>query len=114
MKNVVVILKNEDEILKMEVEVFVNKKINEISYVEKDKDKTFVSFDYMNNILKRDNNKLYMEFDFLNEKGYFLLKEFNKRVDVSLQVENIEKSSESVSIKYYSDDKYYEYLLLKK
>ena len=107
-----VILNSCDENYEYEINVFVSKDKNEISYVEKDSNKTFVSFNYKNKILKRDNNNMYMEFDFLNEKGYILEKSLNKKFDISLSVKSIDFTSKSIVIEYYCNGDFYKYKIL--
>ncbi len=108
-----IILKTENEESVYDVDIFINKKETEITYIEKDKEKTFVSYNYMNNILKRDNNSLYMEFDFNNSIGSILFKEINQKTKISLQVEKIIKTNDIISVKYYYDGKNYEYKITK-
>ena len=107
-------LKSKDNIYCYDVDIFVNKNNNEISYVEKDNYKTFVSYDYKNNILKRDNNIMYMEFDFNNEKGYILEKNINKKFDIEISVESIDITSNNIEIIYYSNGEFYEYSIFEK
>ena len=108
-----VILKTRDEKTSYDVDIFINEKESEITYIEKDQEKTFVSYNYMNNILKRDNNSLYMEFDFNNSIGFILFKEINQKTNISLQVEKIIKTNDIISVKYYYDGKNYEYKITK-
>ena len=107
-----VVLKNKDNIYEYDVDIFVNKNNNEISYVEKDDYKTFVSYDYKNNILKRDNNIMYMEFDFNNEKGYILEKNINKKFDIEISVESVDITSNNIEIIYYSNGEFYKYSIV--
>ena len=64
-----VLLNSKDNSILYDVSIFINKDNNELSYVEKDLEKTFVSFDYKNNILKRDNKNM-----ILNMKKVIFLK----------------------------------------
>ena len=107
-----VILKSKDKIYEYDVDIFVNKNNNEISYVEKDNYKTFVSYDYKNNILKRDNNIMYMEFDFGHEKGYILEKNINKKFDIEINVGSIDITSNSIEIEYFSNGEFYKYSIM--
>ena len=105
-------LKSKDNIYCYDVDIFVNENNNEISYVEKDDYKTFVSFDYRNNILKRDNNIMYMEFDFKNEKGYILEKNINKKFNMDISVKSIDITDKDIVILYYSNGEFYKYSIL--
>ena len=107
-----VILKSKDKIYEYDVDIFVNKNNNEISYVEKDDYKTFVSYDYKNNILKRDNNIMYMEFDFKHEKGYFFEKSLNKKFDMEIRVKNVIFDSNTKVIEYYCNKEFYKLEIL--
>ena len=107
-------LKSKDNIYCYDVDIFVNKNNNEISYVEKDDYKTFVSYDYKNNILKRDNNIMYMEFDFGHEKGYILEKNINKKFYMDICVGSVGITSHSIEIEYSSNGEFYEYSIFEK
>ena len=103
-------LETNDNKLNYNVEIFVNNN-DEISYIEKDSEKTFVSFDYKNNILKRDNNSLYMEYDFDSKKGYILIKKLNKKILVDIYVKKLIVSKEFINIEYIVNDEFYNYEL---
>ena len=100
-----------DKKLEYTVEIFESEDNSELSYVEKDKEKTFVSFDYKNNILKRDNNSLYMEYDFNSKKGYIFIKKLNNKIVVDIEVKKINVSSEFINILYSVNDQFYNYEL---
>ena len=104
-----VILKSSDNIYEYDVCVFVSEDNKEISYVEDDSNKTFVSFDYKNNILKRDNNKMYMEFDFNHEKGHIIEKSLNKKIYTDIKVKSIDITSKNIVIEYYNNGDFYQY-----
>ncbi len=107
-----VILNSKGESYKYNVDVFINREKCELSYVEKDDMKTFVSFNYKNNILKRDNNKMYMEFNFQKQNGYIFVKSLNTRFDIEIVVKNISFTSNSIVIEYYNNKEFYQYKVL--
>ena len=104
-------LETNDNKLNYDVEVFISDNNKELSYIEKDREKTFVSFDYENNILKRDNNSLYMEYDFNSKKGYILIKNLNNKIIVDIEVKKLNVSREFINIQYVVNEQFYNYEL---
>lgn len=105
-------LKTSADLISYNIDVFINQSNSELSYIEKDKDKTFVNYDYLNNVLKRDNNSLCMEYDFNNENGFIFIKELNKKIDIDLKVKKLENTSKNIYIEYYINDELYKFELL--
>lgn len=111
-KKIKVTLQTPEESFEYNCLGYMNEESTEVSYVEKDDEKTFTSFNYVNNVLKRDNNSIYMEYDFDKGKGKILFKEFNKELEVDLEVKNLEKTEENILIEYLNNGDLCTYNLL--
>lgn len=111
-KKIKVTLKTPEESFEYNVLGYINEDRTEVSYIEKDEEKTFTSFNYRNNVLKRDNNNIYMEYDFDRSRGKVFFKEFNKELVVDLKVKNFEKTEESISVEYLNNGDLCTYNLL--
>lgn len=108
--NALITLKNDEnnQIYKVNLEL----KKNIYRYEENQEEKTLVEFDSNRNILKRENNNLSMEFLFVEKKtsiGKIFVKNIDKYIDVIIKTEMIKKIKSNVQIRYYLENKLYEY-----
>ena len=85
---------------------FVNNKIN---YID-DKD-TSVLLDLSDKLLIRDNSSMYLEYDFSHEKGYILIKEMNKELNIEIKVEKFIVEETKVEIVYKIENDSYTYII---
>jgi len=66
----------------------------------KEIDNTVVYYDLKNNILIRDNDDLHMIYDFNNKKGTILIKEMDRKLELSIENIDIERNKNNVRVSY--------------
>ncbi len=73
-----------------------------------DKDKTKVTINIIDGILKRENKEMFLFLDFKNETAVINVKELNKKLDLKIEVNNIIKSTDKIEVNYIlNNDNYY-------
>ncbi|MBQ3436187.1 MAG: hypothetical protein IJH13_04145 [Bacilli bacterium] len=73
---------------------------SELYYEEEDMYKTSVIYNFLTNVLKRDNREMYLEYNFAEEEGKVLIKDLDQEMYLDLQVEKINKTKNTITIKY--------------
>ena len=97
---------NDYEIYNNKIVDFVNNKINYI-----DDNDTSVLLDLKDKLLIRDNSSMYLEYDFLHEKGFILIKEMNKELEVEINVEKFLVERDKIEIIYKIENESYIYVI---
>lgn len=83
-----------------------------LKYKENDDNKTTVTFNYENKILKRENDNIYLEYEFNKDKvtkGTIISKELGYELYVNIKTNGIILDKNNIYIEYCIEEKVYKY-----
>lgn len=101
---------NSNEKVKYNTKAIINN--SAIIYIEKDKNNTKTSFNYLENKLTRKNKEMSLEYQFIKGQetiGYLVLQDLKKTFKLKLTTLDIIKDSKSLTIKFTVENETIEY-----
>lgn len=105
-KQIKVIIKNEEQILKKDYQaIFLDNKI--IKYMENKNTKVEVNLEKL--LLKRENDDLKMEYFFKEKTGTIYLKEYKKYLNINIEVKKIICEQDEFLIEYVIENNHFSY-----
>lgn len=83
-----------------------------LKYKDNDENKTTVTFNYEEKVLKRENDNLYLEYEFNKDKvtkGTIVSKELGYELYINIKTKEIIFDKNNIYIEYCIEDKVYKY-----